>query len=420
MFEKLYVHLEGKININQYGGIRSGSTAHYLTKLNHFMLKALEQTGNILIITFIDMKKGFDLVDHSVLAYILMKYEVPHSDILWILNFLSNRSQVVKNGKNMSDSDYVTCGTPAGTKLAPLLFVLLINEILESVEVEFIKNNPNVLECGFIDDLTIVECVNSKENPQTQNFLDFIGKISNSIKMVINSEKCELFIVDPSRQKISNLWNFKILGKSVPKITSATLLGVKFNNKLKWDDQVNNMCNKANRKLFIINKIRQSGFDQKEQIRAYLTYIRPNLEYCSVVWGAGLNDKLSSKIERVQKRALSIILRKKVDRNNYDEIMEELKIASLSIRRELALSKFGRKLFMSKRFRNFLPQLVDSSSQRKLRNRKEIMHQPCYKNERYRLSTLPAIINDINHEYIEKGTLFGWKVEDALIVEGII
>lgn len=44
-------------------------------------------------------------------------------------------------------------------------------------------------------------------------------------------------------------------------------------------------------------------------------------EYCSVVWGPNFPSKLSNKLERSQKIALSIIFRKKVDRNNYDDVL---------------------------------------------------------------------------------------------------
>ena len=178
------------------------------------------------------------------------------------------------------------------------------------------------------------------------------------------------------------------------------------------------MCNKANRKLFILRKIRESGFNKSEQLHAYITYIRPHLEYCSIVWGTGLNDKLSYKIERIQKRAFSIIERKKVDRDNYQDVLESNKLESLSSRRVKALINFGEKIFTSKRFRHFLPEIVDESTQRTLRYRKNILYEPNYKNERYKSSTIPAIISYINKNYIENGTVFSWSREQALLVQG--
>ena len=87
-----------------------------------FALKCLEKIGAVVIITLIDMTKAFDLVDHSTLAQILIKYNVDPTDIMWMINFLKNRKQVVKHNNLISDAQAITCCKPAGTKLAPLLF----------------------------------------------------------------------------------------------------------------------------------------------------------------------------------------------------------------------------------------------------------------------------------------------------------
>ena len=52
----------------------------------------------------------------------------------WIENFLSNRSQrVILDNKQSSSSDILS-SVPQGTILAPLLFLLFINDISSQVE----------------------------------------------------------------------------------------------------------------------------------------------------------------------------------------------------------------------------------------------------------------------------------------------
>lgn len=53
---------------------------------------------------------------------------------------------------------------------------------------------------------------------------------------------------------------------------------------------------------------RREGVDPSDIINFYCTVIRPVLEYCSPVFRHALPEYLSNDIERVQKRALSIIL----------------------------------------------------------------------------------------------------------------
>ena len=77
-------------------------------------------------ILFTDLSKGFDLVDHSVLVSELRDLGVHEALIRWIGAFLTGRSQQVKIGSALSNSVIPRSGIPQGTRLAPLLFAILV------------------------------------------------------------------------------------------------------------------------------------------------------------------------------------------------------------------------------------------------------------------------------------------------------
>ncbi len=55
------------------------------------------------------------------------------------------------------------------------------------------------------------------------------------------------------------------------------------NNKLKWDQHINNITGAANRMLgFLARTMRKCPRQLKE--KAYKTCVRPKLEYCSTIW----------------------------------------------------------------------------------------------------------------------------------------
>ena len=64
---------------------------------------------------------------------------------------------------------------------------------------------------------------------------------------------------------------------------------------------------KANKRLYFIVLLKRANVPLSDIVNFYCTVIRPVLEYCAPVFHHALPQYLSDDIERVQKRALSII-----------------------------------------------------------------------------------------------------------------
>jgi hypothetical protein len=91
--------------------------------------KASDVHGAQICVLLLDFRKAFDLIDHNILMAKLCSYGVPTVLLRWVHAFLLERSHRVKIGQTVSEWCHIHGGVPQGTKLGPLLFITMINDM---------------------------------------------------------------------------------------------------------------------------------------------------------------------------------------------------------------------------------------------------------------------------------------------------
>ena len=160
------------------------STQHAIAYVLHLVLEALESGSCSVRLFFADFRKGFDLIDHTILLSKLHSCNLQPSLVRWIAAFLQGRSQSVRIG---SDSSNIrSLGIPQGTKLGPVLFSVMVNDLVSTW--------PK--RAKYVDDLTILEIIPRNSPSYLNCIVDDIQCFSHRNNMRLNPAKCKGMTID--------------------------------------------------------------------------------------------------------------------------------------------------------------------------------------------------------------------------------
>ena len=108
-------------------------------------------------------------------------------------------------------------------------------------------------------------------------------------KMVINKTKTKTLLIGSSQRLASlpegeNILSVILEGKILKMVKQEELLGVLIDSNLSWHAQVDRICETISNRLALLRRIKPY-IDVNTRNLYYNGYIRPILDYCSVVWG---------------------------------------------------------------------------------------------------------------------------------------
>ena len=82
--------------------------------LQHYFLEHLDSASEAIRVLSTDFSKAFDSVRHDLLIKKLIKSGISGSLLRWIIDYLTNRTQIVKVKNSLSSEKQVTNGVIQG------------------------------------------------------------------------------------------------------------------------------------------------------------------------------------------------------------------------------------------------------------------------------------------------------------------
>lgn len=332
------------ISKSQFGFLPKHSTTDQLCYLMHDLMGALEKKQHAAAV-FLDIEAAFDTVPHAAIRQKLPAYGIRGKLFRWICDYISMRRQAVRIGDCCSEYTRVISGVPQGSVIAPTIFIVFINDICDQINLPLSSNTTPCDSLIYADD-TMLYCTSVDINAVIDSLNDSLRTIeswSSRWKMKFSASKTHAIFF--SRSRVDNpSRSLRFCDADISFVSSHRHLGFTITSDLSYNAHVEGICRKVGTQLFLLKQLRLKTSNRDILTRVYKTYIRPYFEYATPAWSA-LPFYLCEKLEKLQRRAIRVILgyayRRPLDASDY----RLLGLTKLISRRNLALCCYGYKLY---------------------------------------------------------------------------
>jgi ribonuclease HI len=253
---------------------------------------------------FLDIEGAFDNASFGAIERALRGFGV-HPCVSGLVGYILRSRTVMCSAGDTEITRQVTRGCPQGGVLSPLLWNLVVDELLR------ILDEQGIFGQFYADDGTLLVSGGSIRRVAStmQRGLTQVERWCRRNKLAVNPSKTEM-VLFTRRRRLDGFVAPSIFGGQLSLSDSVKYLGVVFDRKLSWKAHVENRCNKAQMALFQCRSAIGKTWGLKPSIVYWLynVVIKPIVLYGAITWWkrAGLTV-IRNRLNKLQRLACSMI-----------------------------------------------------------------------------------------------------------------
>ncbi|KAK7919117.1 hypothetical protein WMY93_010401 [Mugilogobius chulae] len=229
----------------------------------HFILQHLDSPGTYARILFVDFSSAFNTILSALLQDKLSQLKVP--------DFLMDRRQCVRLGKNVSTTRTINTGSPQGCVLSPLLFSLYTNCCTSSHDsVKLIK---------FADDTTLIGLISDEDSGDDRRL----------------------------QESHSPLTPLVLTDSPITTVDSIRFLSTTITQDLKWEPSISSLIKKAQQRMYFLRQLKKAKLPAQMMVQFYTTIIESILNSSITVWYTGATVRDRHRLQRIVRSAEKVI-----------------------------------------------------------------------------------------------------------------
>jgi len=209
----------------------------------------------------------------------------------------------VRVGNTLSGVRFTSVGTPQGSVLSPLLYILYMDCCR--------SRYPGHHIIKFADDTAVISLLEQDETehgPVLQEFVEWC----EASQLQLNTSKTKELIFDFRRGAPSPTPSL-INGEEIEMVSEYKYLGVIIDHKLSWEQCADAVFKKGQQRLYFLRKLNYFNVDNKFLTMFYKSFIESILSYCIVCWYGYSKITHRNKLGKIVKTCRKIIGKQQVD-----------------------------------------------------------------------------------------------------------
>lgn len=292
-----YMEKKGILPKTQFGFRAGLSTTMAASATNHDWIKAKTEKQSCASLQF-DLSSAFDMIDVDLLISKLQIYGLNKLALDVIRSYLSGRSQRVDYDGAQSGVVFILIGSPQGSGLSPLLFLILVSDLEEWVTEGILityaddtsgyvvkSSNAEVrvaLETMAMEVLIFMEATKLKANPNKTSFIMFGS--TNELPLCVGNAM-------------------------VPESSQIELLGIHFNKRLNWKSHLEHTEKELKQRIGTLRNLSQQ-LPRRVVIQLVEPVFTSKLRYALelVVDTESMGDLVLKRLSSLHRQAMRVAL----------------------------------------------------------------------------------------------------------------